>query len=111
MLLRAGGETDQTMKPEKRVCAYSECTEVFTVTAKHPNKIYHCHSCAMRAHNKQKCEIQKQRKADRAAINAGKEKERKTIPCLECDYPFVSLGIGNRICDHCKNSVEWRYEI
>jgi len=28
--------------------------------------------------------------------------------CLRCSRKFMSAGIGNRICDHCKGSEEWQ---
>ncbi len=32
-----------------------------------------------------------------------------TRTCLKCQTKFVSESIENRICDDCKQSVDWKY--
>ena len=32
-----------------------------------------------------------------------------TRTCLKCQTKFVSESIDNRICDDCKQSVDWKY--
>ena len=40
------------------------------------------------------------------AQNAGSQARVRN--CLRCSMPFHSSGFGNRICDPCKETQEWR---
>lgn len=43
----------------------------------------------------------------RAKMNSATSKA-KVRPCLRCETPFYSTGPGNRFCDPCKDSSEWK---
>jgi len=36
------------------------------------------------------------------------DEEAKERKCLRCGDKFMSAGIGNRVCQHCKESTVWR---
>lgn len=44
----------------------------------------------------------------RLRMKEGMPSKSRVRQCLRCTGPFFSSGAGNRFCDPCKNTSEWR---
>jgi hypothetical protein len=44
----------------------------------------------------------------RRAKMKDKSSKARVRPCLRCETPFYSSGPGNRFCDPCKESSDWK---
>jgi hypothetical protein len=55
------------------------------------------------------CDECRSRRCDKAYQSRPVNSAKKLIPCITCRTPFRSWGRGNRICETCKLTDEYRY--